>query len=91
MLGRLTALNIISNFLKKIGSLNKIKKFVKRYGFVNSTNSFTLHPEVINGASDLIVEIFGEKGKHARSAIGTNSLPFNIPVEIEVIVEINEI
>lgn len=63
---RLTALNIISNLKKEIGSLNKIKKFVKMYRFVNSTNSFTLHPEVINGASDLIVEIFGEKGNSSR-------------------------
>ncbi|WP_144463688.1 RidA family protein [Siminovitchia fortis] len=87
---RLTALNIISNLKKECGSLNRIKKIVKMLAFVNSADSFTQQPEVINGASDLFMEIFGEKGKHARSAIGTNVLPFHIPVEIELIVEINE-
>ena len=71
-----------------LGSLDRIKKVVKLLGFVASVPEFDQQPYVINGASDLLIEIFGENGKHARSAIGTNVLPFGTPVEIEMIVEI---
>ena len=70
------------------GDLNKVKKVVKLGGFVASTPNFTDQPKIINGASDLFVTIFGEKGKHARFAVGTPSLPRNVPVEIEGIFEI---
>jgi enamine deaminase RidA (YjgF/YER057c/UK114 family) len=72
------------------GSLNKIRNIVKVLGFVNSSPDFFDQPKVINGASDLLVEIFGEKGRHVRSAVGTSVLPMSIPVEIEMIVEIEE-
>ena len=68
--------------------MNKVKRIVKVLGMVNSTESFTDQPKVINGFSDLMVEIFGEKGKHARSAVGMVSLPNNMAVEIEMIVEV---
>jgi enamine deaminase RidA (YjgF/YER057c/UK114 family) len=70
------------------GDLDKVKKIVKIVGFVNCPADFTQQPEVINGCSNLLLEVFGEAGKHARSAVGTNSLPRNVPVEIEMIVEL---
>ena len=70
------------------GNLNKVKRVVKLGGFVASTPDFIDQPKVINGASDLFVKIFGEKGKHSRFAVGTASLPLNVPVEIEGIFEI---
>ena len=70
------------------GDLNKVKKVVKLGGFVASTPDFIDQPKIINGASDLFVKIFGEKGKHSRFAVGTASLPLNVPVEIEGIFEI---
>ncbi|MDM5196689.1 RidA family protein [Fictibacillus enclensis] len=85
---RITALNLLSIVKKEVGDLNKVKKVVKLLGFVSCTNDFYDHPQVINGASDLLVEVYGEKGKHARSAIGTNVLPLNLPVEIELVLEI---
>jgi enamine deaminase RidA (YjgF/YER057c/UK114 family) len=87
---RITALNLLSIVKEELGDVNKVKKVVKLLGFVSSTNDFYNHPQVINGASDLLVEVFGEKGKHARSAIGTNVLPLNLPVEIEMVLEIKE-
>lgn len=72
------------------GDLSKIKQFVKVLGMVNSAPDFTGHPAVINGFSDLMVEVFGEKGKHARSAVGVAALPNDIAVEIEVIVEVED-
>ena len=72
----------------EIGDLSKVVRVVKVLGMVNTTDDFTAHSLVINGYSDFMVEIFGEKGKHARSAVGMNSLPVNLAVEIEVIVEI---
>ena len=71
-----------------LGDLDRIKKIVKLLGFVASAPGFDQQPYVINGASELLEEAFGEKGKHARSAIGTNELPFGTPVEIEMIVEV---
>ena len=85
---RLTAVNIIAVLKDTIGSLDKIKNIVKVFGLVSSDQDFFDQPKVINGASDLFVEIFGEKGLHARSAVGTSVLPFNIPVEIEIIAEV---
>ena len=72
------------------GDLSKIKQFVKVLGMVNSAPDFTGHPAVINGFSDLMVEVFGEKGKHARSAVGVAALPNDIAVEIEGIVEVED-
>ena len=70
------------------GNLNKVKRVVKLGGFVASTPDFTDQPKIINGASDLFVKIFGDKGKHSRFAVGTASLPLNVPVEIEGVFEI---
>lgn len=72
----------------EIGDLDKVKRIVKVLGMVNATSDFTNHPEVINGFSDFMVEVFGEKGKHARAAVGMGSLPRDIAVEIEMIVEV---
>lgn len=72
------------------GDLSRIKQFVKVLGMVNSAPDFTKHPAVINGFSDLMVEVFGEAGKHARSAVGVAALPNDIAVEIEVIVELKD-
>jgi enamine deaminase RidA (YjgF/YER057c/UK114 family) len=85
---KITALNLLSTIKAKIGDLDRVQKVIKLLGFVNSAPDFHRQPEVINGASDLLVELFGETGKHARSALGTSNLPMNIPVEIEMIVRI---
>lgn len=74
----------------EIGDLNKVVRIVKVLGMVNSTPDFTDHPKVINGFSDLMVEVFGDRGKHARAAVGMGSLPSNIACEIEMIVEVQE-
>jgi enamine deaminase RidA (YjgF/YER057c/UK114 family) len=79
---------VLSSLKAEVGDLNKVKRVVKVLGMVNCTDDFTDHPKVINGFSDLIVSVFGEKGLHARSAVGMNSLPMNIAVEIEMIVEV---
>lgn len=85
---RQTMINILGVLKQELGDLDQVEQFVKLVGFVASSPDFYDQPKVINGASDLLVEIFGDKGRHARSAIGTNVLPFNFPVEIEIIVEI---
>ena len=85
---RAVGLLLIAVMKQELGSLNKVKRVVKVLGLVNATPEFTEHPFVINGCSDLFVEIFGEAGRHARSAVGAGSLPSNIPVEIEAIVEV---
>ena len=85
---RLTAIALLSSLKKEIGSLDNVVRVVKVFGMVNATTDFTQQPEVINGCSDLIVDIFGEQGKHARAAVGMASLPRNIAVEIEMIVEV---
>lgn len=87
---RLTAINQLSVLKAELGNLNKVKRIVKVLGMVNCEADFKDHPKVINGFSDLMVEVFGEKGKHARSAVGMCSLPNNMAVEIELIVEIEE-
>lgn len=85
---RLCAINILAQLKRELGSLDKISKIVKVSGFVNSESNFTQHPKVINSASDLFFEIFGEKGQHARIAVGVSSLPLNSMTEIDAIVEI---
>jgi enamine deaminase RidA (YjgF/YER057c/UK114 family) len=85
---RLAGINHLAVLKAELGSLNKVKRIVKVLGLVNCKSSFTEQPKVINGYSDLMVEIFGDKGKHARSAVGANALPANISVEVEVIVEV---
>ena len=88
-LAKNTAINLISVMKSYLGSLDRIEKIVKVLGMVNSTSDFKDHPKVINGCSDFFVEIFGEKGRHARSAVGMGSLPNNMAVEIEIIVQVN--
>jgi enamine deaminase RidA (YjgF/YER057c/UK114 family) len=83
-----TGISILSTLKAELGDLNKVKRVVKVLGMVNCTETFPDQPKVINGFSDLIVSVFGEKGKHARSAVGMNSLPGNMAVEIEIIVEL---
>ncbi len=85
---RLTAITLLGVLQSHVGDLNKVKRIVKVLGMVNATANFDQHPQVINGFSDLMVEVFGENGRHARSAIGVGSLPMGIPVEIEMIVEL---
>ena len=85
---RMVGMQLLSALKSEIGDLNKVKRIIKLLGMVNAIDSFKDHPNVINGCSDLLVEVFGEKGKHARSSVGVASLPNQIPVEIEMIVEI---
>jgi enamine deaminase RidA (YjgF/YER057c/UK114 family) len=85
---RNTGLNLLAALKAEIGDLDKVKRIVKVLGMVNCPPDFTQQPQVINGFSDLRVEVFGEKGKHARSAVGVGSLPANMAVEIEMIVEV---
>lgn len=85
---RLTAINQLAVLKEMLGNLNKVKRIVKVLGLVNSDPSFTDQPKVINGFSDLMVEVFGERGKHARAAIGVASLPRGQAVEIELVVEV---
>lgn len=87
---RQVALGLISTLKHALGDLDRIKRVVKVVGFINSSADFTDQPAVLNGASDLFVEVFGDKGKHARSAVGMVQLPGGIPVEIEMIVEIED-
>ncbi|MGB5321734.1 RidA family protein [Lutimonas sp.] len=87
---RLTGIKIISTLKAAVGDLSKIKQFVRVHGMVNSAPDFYDQPKVINGFSDLMVEVFGEKGKHARAAVGQVALPFNMAVEIEVTVEVED-
>jgi enamine deaminase RidA (YjgF/YER057c/UK114 family) len=87
---RLTGINLLANLKAELGDLNKVRRIVKVFGMVNADPTFTQHPQVINGISDLMVEVFGDCGKHARSAVGMGSLPFGIAVEIEMVVEADE-
>jgi enamine deaminase RidA (YjgF/YER057c/UK114 family) len=86
---RTVALNMLATLRQEIGSLDRVRQVVKVLGMVNAVPEFKDHPKVINGFSDLMVEIFGEDGRGARSAVGMGSLPFQIPVEVEMIVEID--
>lgn len=85
---RITGINQLSVLKSELGNLNKVVRVVKVLGMVNAGPDFPDHPKVINGYSDLMVAVFGERGKHARAAVGMGSLPGNIAVEIEMIVEV---
>ena len=85
---KVTGISLLSTLKDAVGDLSKVKRIVKVLGMVNCTDTFTEQPKVINGFSDLMVAVFGDKGKHARSAVGMNALPNNIAVEIEMIVEV---
>jgi len=87
---RMCAINILAQIKRELGDLDKVSKIVKISGFVNSVPEFTQHPKVINSASDLIFEIFGEKGKHSRIAVGVVSLPLNSMTEIDAIVQVSK-
>jgi enamine deaminase RidA (YjgF/YER057c/UK114 family) len=87
---RLVGINLLARLKEELGDLGKVVRVVKLLSMVNATTDFTEHPSVANGCSDLMVEVFGERGRHGRSAVGMGSLPFNIPVEIEMIVEIED-
>ena len=87
---RQTALNLLSVIKATVGDLDRVQRFVKLNGYVNSAPDFDRQPEVINGASDLLEQLYGERGKHARTAIGVSDLPSHIPVEIELIVQISQ-
>lgn len=82
------ALNLLSAAKSELGELSRVKQVVKVLGMVNSAPGFTEQPQVINGCSDLLMELFGERGQHARSAVGMAGLPGGIPVEIEMILEV---
>jgi enamine deaminase RidA (YjgF/YER057c/UK114 family) len=85
---RTVGLDLLAVMRAELGSLDRVQRVVKVLGMVNAVPEFQDHPKVINGCSDLFVEVLGDKGKHARSAVGMGSLPMGIPVEIECIVEI---
>lgn len=86
---RLCAINVIAQLKDACGGdLDRVKRVVKLVGFVNATPSFADHPKVINGASDLMVEVFGDKGRHARSAVASPSLPLGVATEVEAIIEV---
>lgn len=87
---RLTMLNLLSVVQAELGTLDRVERVVKVFGLVASAPNFNDQPQVINGASELLEDIFGEHGKHARAAVGTNELPANIPVEIEMILRVKE-
>lgn len=87
---RLTGISLLTSLKAEIGDLNRVRRIVKVTGMVNAEPDYTEHSQVINGFSDLMVEVFGDNGKHARAAVGMSSLPGNIPVEIEMIVEIED-
>ena len=87
---RSVAIAQIAVLKKELGDLRRVKRIVKVFGMVQCMDTFTEQPKVINGFSDLMVEVFGEKGKHARSAVGMSSLPRNIAIEVELIVEVED-
>ncbi|NND86306.1 MAG: RidA family protein [Nitrosopumilus sp.] len=84
---KMCAINILAQIKRELGSLDSVSKIVRLSGFVNSTPEFSQQPKVINAASDLFFEIFGERGKHARIAVGVASLPLNSMTEIDAIIE----
>ena len=87
---RVVALTMLATIKASLGSLDRVRRIVKVLGMVNSTADFQRHPAVMNGFSNTMVEIFGEAGKAARSAVGMGSLPYNVPVEVEAILELND-
>ena len=87
---RLTAISLLSSLKAELGDLNKVKRIVKVLGMVQSTPEFKDQPKVMNAFSDLMVQVFGEKGKHARSAVGMSALPANWAIEIEMVIEVED-
>ena len=87
---KMCAINILAQIKREVGDLDKVSKIVRLSGFVNSVSEFTQQPKVINPASDLFFEIFGEKGKHSRIAVGVASLPLGSMTEIDAIIEVSE-
>ena len=85
---RLCGLNVVAQLKAALGDLDRVRRIVKLTGFVNAVPDFTEQPQVVNGASDLLAEIFGDAGRHARSAVGVGSLPRGVACEVEAIVEI---
>lgn len=85
---KLTAISLLSTLKAQISDFNKVVRIVKVTGWVNCHSDFTDQPKVMNGCSDLLVAVFGDRGKHARSALGANALPFNYAIEIEMVVEV---
>ena len=85
---RLCALNILAQVRAHLGDLDRVKRVCQVHGFVNAVPDFKDHPKVVNGASDLFVEVFGDAGKHARFAVGAGSLPLNVAVEVAAILEV---
>lgn len=85
---KMCAINILAQIKRELGSLNNVSKIVRLSGFVNSTPEFSQHPKVINAASDLFFELFGDKGKHSRIALGVANLPLNSMTEIDAIIEV---
>ncbi|TYK50766.1 RidA family protein [Actinomadura decatromicini] len=86
---RICALNAIAALKAEVGELSRVRRIVKVVGFVASAPDFSGQPQVVNGASDLLVEVFGDAGRHARSAVGVAALPLNVPVEVELIAEVD--
>lgn len=87
---RSTGIMLLSAIAHELGSLDKVTRIVKITGFVNAVPEFDEHPKVINGCSDLLIQVFGERGRHARTSIGAGSTPGQIPLEIEMIVEFTD-
>ena len=87
---RMCAINLLAQMKRELGNLDRVTKIVKLSGFVNSDPEFYQHPKVINAASDLFFEIFGDKGKHARIALGAGRLPLNSMTEIDAVIEISD-
>ncbi len=85
---RLAAINLIASMKRELGDLDQVDCILKLFGLVASADDFYQQPAVINGASDLLAEVFGDRGKHARSAMGTSVLPLNLPLEIDMIIKI---
>lgn len=87
VVARAVGINLLATIRSALGDLDRVVRIVKVVGFVNSAPGFSDQPRVINGCSDLMAQVFGERGRHARSAVGANELPLNTPVEIEMIVQ----
>lgn len=85
---RLTGISMLATLKQEVGDLNRVERVVKVTGMVNAQPDFTQHSEVVNGFSDLMVKVFEDQGRHARAAVGMGSLPGNIPIEIDMIVEV---
>jgi enamine deaminase RidA (YjgF/YER057c/UK114 family) len=86
---RLTGLSIFAGLKRELGELDRVRRWVKALGLVNCDPGFSQTPAVVNGFSDLVIEVWGDAGRHARSAIGAAELPFDIPVEVEAVVEVD--